>query len=464
MADTQYNTDVVTPMIQASNMKKRKFGLLNAGLFNEIVFPGRTYLTEDGEGNLRSINPSLDENGFGVSYRGDAFNTGNITFSGEWGQLYADPDQLEIKDKRILMKRRRRDESTGEILETYNFQIGLVDLSSTARSPDFANVFVTKDELGNVVQVQINARIDAIATQISEAQDLTSQQAQNLDNIRIEFRDAGTRLKEESNSALASGLNDIEYKLANDHYTKPEVNGQIRESVRLNIERLQQAIDEAKDGQVLLDTKTGNNKDEIIDFLNNQYIANLRGIFTTTQEVIQMINDVRTTGGGLVSSDALQTAITGLDSALDDRYVKETDFETRASTFKTNSLDPAYAAKGEYQATRNDFLDVKNSFQTFRNVQAQALQANRNYVNDQTREIVRKFDQYPSVENLQNAVNAIPSEFNDVKSQLTQMIEDNEGFASVTTDLNATYQDLRDFVTSLVLNMYPDKSETDFDV
>lgn len=184
-------------------LRKRQFGLLNAGLFNYIQFPGRTAVDDQ-------IPPqplSAEEQ--------RAYNVPNITFTGEAADLYYEPDTFFTEQNGFFFRRRLRD-NEGKVVRVDHIRIGELDLEQLAATDVMTNKYVFRSEL------QENMRV-LLETAGGEIQNLTKKVAEDAANGLTALKELGTI----SDAKYSTAIDTLKDKLENRYWNSATTEFQI---------------------------------------------------------------------------------------------------------------------------------------------------------------------------------------------------------------------------------------------
>lgn len=414
MADP--DTAAMVNRIMPNNMKKRKFGLLNAGLFNKIVFPGRVYIDSNG----KPVNPELDGNGYGDTYAGDAFNTANISFSGELAELYADPDTFHVQGDKLLMKKRVRDDD-GRIMNTYSFQVGDLDLSGIAEIDAFVQKFVTIQGFSDEVARQTQQTVMEATKAFFDAVDnLSTEQKEALTAVRDNITVASESTREENLRVLAQSLEELKTEIDEQYATKSDT----REMVRNLIIQTEEAIrirDAVRAGETQLAGVLTTLRDDywkkstLEAYLTGQYIDTVLSVRFYDKTYIED-NFRRLAEGSQATRTEVERAVNNLSGVMDNTYVKRGALDGIIDTRLDSVGKSTFAPLTEIQNLRTSLnVGLSDANQSLKS----AMRAVRNTINLDARELETlksRFRELPSLDQLRQAVNASSAVSGDLAS------------------------------------------------
>jgi len=162
---------------------RKEFGLLYAGLFNKIRFPGRFQVDETG-------NRVVDS----------PYNTDRIDFTGDVADLYFEPDTFYVNEENDLMIRKRKRDDEGQVTDVQRLKVGKLDLEATeAMRQEFATLGEVQNRVNNIVGGELDSLKDLLNKYTQNSDDLggfvdlLNQQIQDrtvaLDDLKQNVRD-----------------------------------------------------------------------------------------------------------------------------------------------------------------------------------------------------------------------------------------------------------------------------------
>jgi hypothetical protein len=192
----------------------KEFGLLNAGLFNKIRFPGRY---------------EVDESGNRIS--NSEYNMPRIDFTGDLSDLYVEPDTFYLEPTNQLMMRKRTRDEEGHVTDVKRLKVGQLDLTATEQ---LKSMFLTESEQRNVIQKGTQEQINALLQGLEAAQRSGGnlfQVVSELEEIQKNGEINEERLTDELRGRIASFVTRQEMKREIDVYAyrKGEVDQMLSE-------------------------------------------------------------------------------------------------------------------------------------------------------------------------------------------------------------------------------------------
>lgn len=133
---------------------KKEFGLLNAGLFNKIRFPGRFQVDESGNKIINS-----------------EYNAGRIDFTGDLAELYVEPDTFFLEPGNELYMRKRKRDEDGNVIETKRLKVGQLDITAVG---ELASQFLSAQEQRNVIDNVISDEFERLKNALRSTDASTS--------------------------------------------------------------------------------------------------------------------------------------------------------------------------------------------------------------------------------------------------------------------------------------------------
>jgi len=195
----------------------KEFGLLNAGLFNKIRFPGRFEIDE-------SDNRVVDSE----------YNMPRIDFTGDIAELYVEPDTFYLDgDNNLYMRKRKRDDE-GRVVETKRLKVGELDIKATE---ELKRGLDSTRQIQARITEQVNLQFDTLAIALSGLEGDNSklraftEELRSISETSIITED---RLAEEIRNTLGDVpylANDIKYIYEN-VYSKREIDTKLSEEIQ----------------------------------------------------------------------------------------------------------------------------------------------------------------------------------------------------------------------------------------
>jgi hypothetical protein len=296
----------------------KEFGLLNAGLFNKIRFPGRY---------------EVDESGNRVT--GSEYNMPAIDFTGDVADLYVEPDTFYVDgDNEIFMRKRKRNED-GEVTDVKRLKVGELKLTEFEQ---IREAFVRLGEENGLFSRQVDENFEELQTQLEYLVD---------DNVNIsEFVEA---INETLNTEPVR-----REKLSPDLQEKIDLiktERQLQEFL-LSLTYTKSTIDD------LIEDAQGSGRDFIQGRLDESASQTERAIVAVAESSGRSLTELRE---ALVqASESSSTSFAELTSILANRYVDVDTFNNRLNNYITdsglqNELDN-YVTKDVYNQDLQQFV------------------------------------------------------------------------------------------------------------
>lgn len=345
MADMQFTGD---------RMKKRKFGLLNAGMFNKIIFPGRTYLDQ----NMNPVDMTMYTPGSIGS--ADNYNTTDIHFTGELSDLYADSDTFFVDDQgRLVMRKRIRNED-GVILRTNEFVVGTINLDVMATTETFKKIYVSNQQLDERVSGAMQNVLLELENKITTVNTLTAEEKEELKNSVNTISESVRQSGEGTLASVRQQLLELETQL-DTKYSKTDEVRRIADQAAAQVQELRRYGDLRYQDSESLGTFMNElsryvKKAELADELEQLLEDIGKGYITRTDAEVMIRNGVGN-GFGATEEQVLRGLET-LETQISQVYVKDTGFNDRVTDLVMS------VGTAEF-ATRNTIRDLEIKIEEF---------------------------------------------------------------------------------------------------
>lgn len=303
---------------EVPRLLRREFGLLYGGLFNKIRFPGRYAVDE--AGNV---------------IQGSQWNRSAIDFTGDLGELYAEPDTFYIEGDNDMMIRKRKRNDDGEITEQRNFKVGKLDLAATAA---MRAQFATASE----IQADVNARIDNGLADLTRSLNSSSVDLDDLKNTLTEVIDA---------TSSAISLEDLEEplrdRIRDELVSREDVQNLLR-SMNLTRDSIDQYVqNQIRDTGTVLGLENQTTRDQV----NQQFDREVRALTRRLAEVFEGNNRGLENVRQILSNEYVRSA--ALAEQLN-QYVRTQALDRRLTDFV--SVSSLRTEKNSNTIVTNDYL------------------------------------------------------------------------------------------------------------
>lgn len=121
-------------MSDNTRVVRSEWGLLYGGVFNKIRFPGRYQVDDTGT----KVEPS-------------EYNVPEVAFTGDIGELYAEPDTFYVDAANTLLMRKRKRDDEGNTVDVRDLKVGKLDLALT---DEFRDAFLSEGEARQILAEQ----------------------------------------------------------------------------------------------------------------------------------------------------------------------------------------------------------------------------------------------------------------------------------------------------------------------